>query len=34
MYRRHTRVKRAEDVGWIVEVHHMHFKAALLIMYD
>lgn len=34
MHRRHTWVKRAEDMGWMVEVHHMHFKAGLFIMHD
>lgn len=34
MHRRRTWVKRAEDVGWTAEVHHMHYKAGLFIMYD
>lgn len=31
MHRRHTWVKEAEDVGRIVNVHHMHVKAGLFI---
>lgn len=30
----HMGKRKAEDVGWIVEVHHMYFKASLFIMHD